>query len=564
MPPEFTLKIFGPPGTGKSQTLLSMVEEEVKNGTPAELVSYIAFGHDAIKEARRRAFSALNRIGPGTDDLPLFRTFHSLAYKLLGIGAIDRWRVKDDARKTFCDWYGLHYTPHAGIEPDEDYDRIPFGNFVFKADEWLTNNLHPLNRIDEIARKYPGPTHDLAHYVEQWRRYKAKLGRGEFHDVLERCRIEQPSFPAVALFVDEFQDVNPLQYALYMQWAQQVERVYIAGDDDQTIFGFQGAHAGLFLGAAADETRILGQTHRLTREVKDYAQRIIENVRTRQAKTVDACSCNACLLRRGPAPVEGRVVVLERPGIDPILRQVDLEESFVLARTRRKLGSFCSALTSAGIPFHSLRGADAEDELWSRRLIRAKQLHDLMTNPTASLRYSDAHEVLSLIEPLSPDGRGGFVSKEKLNEFAALPRTVGSTWPRTGLGEDLSHWTWGMLRRYIHRAPSVQQLGDAFGANARQKDALEAHVRFAPSWPISITTGIWTGTIHASKGLQARTVVLLADTSKLNNTRVHTSEDDHDAEHRLFYVGATRAIRRLVIARPYQGSTYFPLPVDGA
>jgi DNA helicase II / ATP-dependent DNA helicase PcrA len=43
------------------------------------------------------------------------------------------------------------------------------------------------------------------------------------------------------LFVDEFQDVSPLQFALYELWARTHERVYVAGDDDQTIYGFQGA-----------------------------------------------------------------------------------------------------------------------------------------------------------------------------------------------------------------------------------------------------------------------------------------------------------------------------------
>lgn len=564
MAPDFTIKIYGPPGTGKSQTLLGFVEEEVRNGTPPELVAYIAFGHDAIREARRRAFGALNRLGPGTDDLPLFRTFHSLAYKLLGLGAIERWRIRSDHQKTFCDWYGLHYSPTASFEIDEDVSRLPFGNFVFKADEWLTNNLLPLSRIDELARTYDGPTHDLAVYIDRWRAYKQKLNRGEFHDVLERCRAQQPRFPAVALIVDEFQDVNPLQHALYQQWAAQVERVYIAGDDDQTIFGFQGARASLFLNAHSDETRILGQTHRLPGEIHAYGQRVISNVRVRQPKTVEACTCHACNLRRGPTPSEGRVLVLERPMIDTLLRHVDQDETFILARTRRKLSSFCAALTRAGIPYHSLRGPDSDGELWDRRLIRAKQLHDLIRNPSASLRYADAREALSFMEEAAPGGTSGYVLKEKLAELTRLPQTIGQTWPITGLGEDMSQWTWSMLRRYIHRAPRLDDLAHAVGARADQVDAFDAHLRHAPDWPITLSSGLWTGTIHASKGLQARTVVLLADTSKLNNTRVHTREEDHDSEHRLFYVGATRAMRRLIIARPYQGAAYFPLPMGAA
>ena len=73
--------VLGPPGTGKTETLLTKVEEYLKETDP-DKIGYFAFTQKAANEARDRAIKKFNLT---EDDLPYFRTLHSLAFRRLGL-----------------------------------------------------------------------------------------------------------------------------------------------------------------------------------------------------------------------------------------------------------------------------------------------------------------------------------------------------------------------------------------------------------------------------------------------------------------------------------------------
>ena len=73
--------VLGPPGTGKTTTLLNEVDKYLKQTDPNK-IGYFSFTQKAAHEARDRAMDKFNF---SEDDLPYFRTLHSLAFKRLGI-----------------------------------------------------------------------------------------------------------------------------------------------------------------------------------------------------------------------------------------------------------------------------------------------------------------------------------------------------------------------------------------------------------------------------------------------------------------------------------------------
>ena len=73
--------VLGPPGTGKTTTLLNLVEKYLKKINPNR-IGYFAFTKKAAHEARDRAIAKFNLT---EEDLPYFRTLHSLAFRRLGI-----------------------------------------------------------------------------------------------------------------------------------------------------------------------------------------------------------------------------------------------------------------------------------------------------------------------------------------------------------------------------------------------------------------------------------------------------------------------------------------------
>ena len=73
--------VLGPPGTGKTTTLLNLLEDYLKKTNPNR-IGYFAFTQKAANEARERA---MDRFNLSEDDLPYFRTLHSLAFRVLGL-----------------------------------------------------------------------------------------------------------------------------------------------------------------------------------------------------------------------------------------------------------------------------------------------------------------------------------------------------------------------------------------------------------------------------------------------------------------------------------------------
>ena len=74
--------ILGPPGTGKTSTLLGLLEEELERGTQPERIGFFTFTKQAVKEGKTRA---LERFEISQKQLPYFRTLHSLCFLQLGL-----------------------------------------------------------------------------------------------------------------------------------------------------------------------------------------------------------------------------------------------------------------------------------------------------------------------------------------------------------------------------------------------------------------------------------------------------------------------------------------------
>ena len=80
--PSHTQVILGPPGTGKTSTLLGLIEDELQNGTQPEGIGFFTFTKKAVTEGKQRAMAKFNI---SDRDLPFFRTLHSLAFRQLGL-----------------------------------------------------------------------------------------------------------------------------------------------------------------------------------------------------------------------------------------------------------------------------------------------------------------------------------------------------------------------------------------------------------------------------------------------------------------------------------------------
>ena len=169
--------VLGPPGTGKTHTLLNKVDDYLKQTDP-DKVGYFAFTKKAANEAKDRAMDKFNL---SEDDLPYFRTLHSLAFKRLGINkenVMQRRHYEDLGKKINLP---LDYN---------DYDEEETGLFTTKSDYLRIINLAKLRNITVDQQFNLGEHNQDVEYdklniiANELDRYKKEYALIDFNDMI--------------------------------------------------------------------------------------------------------------------------------------------------------------------------------------------------------------------------------------------------------------------------------------------------------------------------------------------------------------------------------------------
>lgn len=270
MSADKSVVIYGPPGTGKTRRLLGIMETLRKErAIPAEEIGFVAFTRAAADEAKRR----LNVTRSKT-----IRTLHSFTFEAGGVGR--EQMVDNDKLARFGEFIGFQMQGkdplgHDTVELGDDYIEI---HYYAKARKISIAQAHR----DLGSMLDPAIAQMISNAYEGW---KASFGWRDFDDLLINFAANPQTFGVRYLLVDESQDLSPIQWDAVD--AMDVECIWVAGDDDQSIYEWSGADPhGMRKYHLPDESnvRVLGQSWRIPRRVHSIAEEIIGRVSKRWAK----------------------------------------------------------------------------------------------------------------------------------------------------------------------------------------------------------------------------------------------------------------------------------------
>ncbi|MCX7933678.1 MAG: UvrD-helicase domain-containing protein [Planctomycetota bacterium] len=495
------LLIVAGPGTGKTRTLTQRLADIVRNrGVAAEACLAITFTRRAAEEMAARLVSLLG----SEAGKALVTTFHGLGLRILQEQAEKCGLGKDAA--VASDEQRAEAAIAAGAKPAE-------------AERWL-------ERIS-LAKRGAQPGAD-AETVARYDRFLHSRQLVDFDDlILLPLRLLEENAAARRLyqerwqwlFVDELQDIDPLQYRLLRCLAAADANLCAIGDPDQSIYGFRGSDVGLFARFCEDfpncRVIILQRNYRSTSAIVNAAMQAIgpeSLARGRQLSAV--CADDSPLLVRGcptdKAEAEFVVETIEKLlaghsffSLDSGRGQGGMSDlSFgdfaVLYRTAAQAEAFCQALDRAGIPYQ----CRSHESLLAQPLVRSILKHLDATAPDQSL-------------------------SQRLSAAAAMMPAAEQT-PSRALAAALKPVADRCANDLARLRSELALMSDS--------DLLDPRAE-----RVSLLT------LHAAKGLEFRVVFITGCEEGVLPLYFGEAPRDLSEERRLFFVGLTRARARLIL-----------------
>jgi DNA helicase II / ATP-dependent DNA helicase PcrA len=331
-----------PAGSGKTTTLVARIAWLVDGGIDPAGIAAITFNKRAAEELGERLDAALGPMGFAAGSVRV-RTFHALGREIIGDAGrpveplLDRgaliaelWPRTTTADRGRLDMAFSRLKLDLAVTAAEvaaDPDAGPVAR-AFVEYEAALRNRDALD-FDDLVRDAVDALTSDADLLDRWR---------------GRCG---------HLLVDEVQDVDRSQLRLALLLASPANRIFLVGDDDQSIYGWRLADVRrvLAIGEALPGLRRvdLQVNHRCPAPVVDRAVRLIERNEERFAKVIRARpeAIGSLILAPDPADEPARTERLLRSWPD------DDGTRAILARTNRELRPAVVAAMRLGIPFRA-------------------------------------------------------------------------------------------------------------------------------------------------------------------------------------------------------------------
>ena len=346
--------VLSGPGSGKTTVITRRVRELIeRHGVAPEKILVVTFTKAAAEEMKNRF---LRLISAGKSAV-VFGTFHSVFYMILRAESFPKVLTVVEGRERMEILREALRSSDPGMEPDQDFLRA------------LSAEISRVKNTGGVpAENGPGNGRiDLKGLYEAYNGLLEKRSAMDYDDMLLRTRelfLRHPEvlrtwrerFPFI--LIDEFQDVNRVQYEIVKMLSPSGEGLFVVGDDDQSIYGFRGARPGIMLDLPKDYPGIrkilLNVNYRSAPEIVRASLSLADHNRERYRKKLRAAldrKGTVEILRFENVPAECEEIARQ------VLRRSEeglpLHEMAVLSRTAFGAEAIVQKCIERGIPFVS-------------------------------------------------------------------------------------------------------------------------------------------------------------------------------------------------------------------
>ncbi|GHH98443.1 UvrD-helicase domain-containing protein [Neobacillus kokaensis] len=588
-----SLLVLAGAGSGKTRVLTARTAYLLKfKGSDPRSIMLVTFTSKAAAEIKNRLLSYPEIKRDQVYQL-VTGTFHSIFYRILMFHDGANWANEKLLKK---EWQRDKILKEAGKERDISEKEFAYDAALQQIGYWknslmMPQDIKPLTDWDE----------NVLFLYKKYEEYKQNNGLFDFDDMLLGCyQLLSNSADILDYYqdrfqyflIDEFQDINKVQYELMKLLSGKHQNVCAVGDDDQAIYSFRGSDPGYLLDFEKDfpsaKVITLEQNYRSAHEIVTAANQMIASNKNRRPKRMKA------QFSSGNSPVvffsydeEEEATMIVTDIQERILNGANPSEFAILYRTNAGSRAVFERLASSNLPFK----VDQDTEsFYDRYIVRCalsflkvslneddagcmSDILPILFLKQAMLREIKALSILkdcSFLEALTHLNTTHAFQEKKLKKAVPAIRSLKSLSPVKAIEKiEKKIGYLDFLKKRGNESNQVDKGSDdlkdlkvaAKGFNTIEELLAHAEHMSAMNQEIKklskhFTDAITLSTIHRAKGLEYKIVYLLGavDGSLPHDFALESSRNgdfsEIEEERRLFYVAMTRARDELLISVP--------------
>ena len=560
--------VLAGPGSGKTMVLTHRVQYLIEHyGIHPSKILVITFTKAAALEMKERFHKLAG------ENLPVvFGTFHSIFFTILkhAYGYTSANVVSEEEKRQYL--REIVSEQKLEIEDEAEFLSNLIGEISLVKGEMISlEHYYSTTCADEVFGKI----------YNSYEEYLRKYNKIDFDDMMvftyelflkreDILKQWQRKFPY--LLIDEFQDINTLQYKIVKMLSKPEDNLFIVGDDDQSIYRFRGANPEIMLGFEKDypdcKKTLLSVNYRCSEDIVEGAGRVIKNNTKRFKKDIRAS-------RGKKNPIEVHEVRNQREENEQIIKLIQeynrkgmlFSEMAIIFRTNTQPRLLLEKLLEYNIPFKMRDGIpNIYEHFIARNMMNYMRLavgnreravfldvmnrpkrylsRDYLPNPMISfselkIAVADKSWMVERITNLETELK----MLSKMSPYAAI------NYIRKGIGYD------DFLKEYASfRKMNVEDLFEVLEeiqTSAKDHKTIEDWFRHIREYSeqlkeqVSLSKknmdGVTLTTMHSSKGLEYQAVFILDANEEVTPHKKAVKDADLEEERRMFYVAMTRA-----------------------